>query len=119
MSVRMIHRTSKIVGTASSLLAVFLCTSCSSIHAPGPHGTDGSPSAADRALVWLAGQQRSDGHWGTGEHRTTLTCLATLALLACDETPASDGALGRTMEKALRAVLHDAGMEINRPQEEK
>lgn len=108
----------KSVWPLSLLLWSCLCMSCSSVRAPGPRRASPSPTSTERAVPWLVGQQRSDGHWGTGEHRTTLTCLATLALLCCGETPASDGP-GRTMQKALRAVLHDAETKNDRPQEER
>ena len=72
-----------------------------------PEGTARTWSATDRGLSWLVREQRADGYWGSDDRRMALTSLATLAFLYQGETPASRD-YGKTVENALRALIHDA-----------
>jgi hypothetical protein len=89
------------------LIIVTLGASCTSDRMSVPEGTVRTWSATGQGLSWLVREQRPNGYWGTDDRRVALTSLATLAFLYQGESPASPD-YGKTIEKALRALLRDA-----------
>ena len=96
--------------TPSLLIVAILGMSCAVDRRAVPEGMAHTWSASNSAMSWLVQQQRTDGHWGTEQHRVALTSLATLALLSHGKTPASSD-YGKSIQNAMRALLRDAESE--------
>lgn len=62
-------------------------------------------AAIERALQFLLTQQNESGAITQGQHTTTMTALAIMALASTGVTPAQEDAKGQAMRKALDFVL--------------
>jgi LSD1 subclass zinc finger protein len=62
------------------------------------------------ALEWLKGNQNSDGSWGTGTRRTSMTALGLLCFLGHGETQLSES-YGSTVRSAIEFLLEQANDE--------
>jgi len=71
----------------------------------GDSQTKVNEAAIERALNYLLAQQQANGAITLGQHDTTMTALAVMALASTGVTPAQETEHGRAMRKALDFVL--------------
>lgn len=109
----------------SSLLVVFYClagglvansgttafaqdaTPALTAPAVSPFQKDEVDIAADKAIAFLLTQQKEDGSIQTGQHQTTMTALAIMAMASVGIQPIDPTSEGRAMKRALDYVLQE------------
>ena len=75
--------------------------------ATSPFQKDDVDIAIERAIGFLQTQQKEDGSIHTGNHQTTMTALAIMAMASIGTQPSSPTPEGRAMQRALSYVLQE------------
>ena len=105
---------------SSAAVAILLCAFLTSdasaqdkaapaVAAPtvSPFQKDEVDIAADKAIAFLVTQQKEDGSIQTGQHQTTMTSLAIMAMASVGIQPADPSPEGQAMNRALNYVLQE------------